>query len=168
MRRLPSSVKLPTVKLRHKRDPKRKLILNASEYAARIGLYARDWNFHSYRAGEASDDQVEMALKQAQVEWEKRAQGRDDRDERRFEHRKHTTNLILPPEVEPVIPVPEEMPVPVEPTPPAPAPVEQPATTPTASQENSTKPAPSAGKEPLAGPQHGLIYPPKRGRPKKL
>lgn len=95
MKRLASSRRLPTVKLRHKISGK-KLIVNATDYAAKIGVYAKNYKLDSYRVGDASDDVVERAIRETEIEWQKTRDGRDDRPQRRFEDRAGHQNIVVP------------------------------------------------------------------------
>lgn len=153
MRRLPTSHPLPTVVLRH-RISGVKRIMNAAEYALKIGGISKHWRLEQYRGVETPDSIIQRELRQAEIEWEKTRSGRDDRPQRRFEERAIKQNIVI-----------EETP---EPTPPAPPPSDEPVAAPSSPLETSQEPAPAPGsaaaKEPLLGPQDGLITPPKRGR----
>lgn len=152
MARLSTSSPLPTVVLRHKISGVKR-IMNAAEYALKIGGISQLWRLVEYRGVNTPDSIVERALKESEIEWQKTRDGRDDRPERRFEDRA-IGNIIIPD-------------LDLSSTP-DPAPSEEAATAPSSAAQTSPEanpaPATPAVKEPLLGPADGVVAPPKRGR----
>lgn len=150
--------KLPTVVLRHKISGVKR-IMNAAEYALKVGGISREWRLVEYRGTPTRDEIVERAVREAEVEWKKTRDGRDDRPERRYEERAIKQNIVVSQDA-------DATPAPAAPSEEAVAASGNPATT---SQESTPAPATPPVQEPLLGPADGLIAPPKkgRGRPRK-